>query len=172
MLRPCSGRFTTCLVSIVSERTLVSVSTSGDSPCTVTVCCVVPIFSTALISVVRPVCTCTLSKICVSKPVFATVNWYRPKVTEVNENAPLACVVPFCTTFVSRSFSSSPAAGTAAPAGSVTVTLTTPADPAWLYATGAVDVHKKAMPQDMAANVRNCFQRVLCIEETSFAIER
>ena len=86
-----------------------SVSTSGDSPCTVTVCCVVPIFSTALISVVRPVCTCTLSKICDSKPVFATVNWYRPKVTEVNVNAPLACVLPFCTTFVSRSFSSSPA---------------------------------------------------------------
>src|SRR5215469_11130976 len=111
-----------------------------------------------------------LSKICVSNPAFATVNWYLPKVTEVNENAPLVCVLPFSTTLVSTSFSSSPAPGTAAPDESFTVTLTTPIDPTWLYATGAADVNKKAKPQDMA-NVKKCFKRVLRILKNLFRDE-
>ena len=163
MARPCSGRFTTCLVSMVSAITLDSVSTRGDSPSTVTVSCVVPIFRTALMSVVRPVCTWTSSNTWVSKPVLAIESRYRPKATLGKENSPLLWVAPFMMMLVPASFNCSVASGTAAPAGSVTVTLTWPTDPVWLYAAGTAAVKRIAMPQHTAAHFKNSLQRLIGI---------
>src|ERR1022692_427409 len=103
MARPWSGRLTTCLVSMVSDNTLDSVSSRGESPTTVTVSCVAPTLSTAFTSVVRPVCTWRSSNIWVSKPVLEIDSRYRPKATFGKEKAPLDWVAPFWTMLVAVS---------------------------------------------------------------------
>ncbi len=56
MLRPLTGRFTTCLVSRVSDSVLESVSNSGEAASvTVTVCVVPPTLRITLMVVTRAV---------------------------------------------------------------------------------------------------------------------